>query len=94
MKNIFNQEDFFFLFISEKKRTYILNTHLNQITESVLMTTQKKKRKKKKKKENGETTKKKLFNPCPAEYIKMSHLLLIFSQSDYLIRIVAINSHA
>ena len=33
------------------------------------------------------------INPCPAEQIKMPRLLLIFSQSDYLIQIVAINSH-
>ena len=32
-------------------------------------------------------------NPCPAELIKMPHPLLIFSQSDCLIFIVAINSH-
>ena len=32
------------------------------------------------------------FNPCHAE-IKMPRPLLIFSQSDYLICIVAINSH-
>ena len=32
-----------------------------------------------------------LINPCPAELIKMPHLLLIFSQSDFLIWIVAIN---
>ena len=32
-------------------------------------------------------------NPCHAKYIKMPRPLLIFSQSDYLIRIVAINSH-
>ena len=35
----------------------------------------------------------KFLNPCHVEYIKMPHLLLIFSQPDYLIRIVAINSH-
>ena len=33
------------------------------------------------------------FNPCPAEQIKMPRPLLIFSQSDYLIGIVALNSH-
>ena len=33
------------------------------------------------------------FNPCPAEYIKMPCPLLIFSQSDYLVQIVAKNSH-
>ena len=33
------------------------------------------------------------FNPCHAEYIKMAHPLLIFSQSDYLIQIVDINSN-
>ena len=35
------------------------------------------------------------INPCHAEYmyIKMPHPLLIFNQSDYLIPIVAINSH-
>ena len=32
-------------------------------------------------------------NPCPAELIKMPHPLLIFSQSDYLIQIIALNSH-
>ena len=32
-------------------------------------------------------------NLCPAEYIKMPCLLLIFSQSEFLIRIVAINLH-
>ena len=32
-----------------------------------------------------------ILNPCPAEYIKMPRL--IFSQSDDLIRTVAINSH-
>ena len=32
------------------------------------------------------------FNPCPAEYIMMPCPLLIFSQSDYLIWIVHINS--
>ena len=32
------------------------------------------------------------FKLCPAEYIKMPHPFLIFSQSDYLIRIVAIKS--
>ena len=31
--------------------------------------------------------------PCHAEFIKRSHPLLIFSQSDCLIWIVAINSH-
>ena len=30
---------------------------------------------------------------CPAEYMKKPYLFLIFSQSDYLIWIVAINSH-
>ena len=33
------------------------------------------------------------LNPCPAEYIKMPRPLLIFSQSDYYIQIVAINLH-
>ena len=33
------------------------------------------------------------INPCPAEYIKMPHPFLIFSQSDYLMQIVATNSH-
>ena len=33
------------------------------------------------------------INPCPAEKIKMPRPLLIFSRSDYLIHIVAINSH-
>ena len=33
-------------------------------------------------------------NPCPAELIKMPHPLLIFSQSDYLIQIVAIYSYS
>ena len=33
------------------------------------------------------------FNPCLAEYIKMPRPFLTFSQSDYLIRIVAISSH-
>ena len=33
------------------------------------------------------------LNPCPAEYIKRPLLLLIFSQSDYLIQIIDINSH-
>ena len=32
------------------------------------------------------------INPCPAEYIKMPHPILIFSQSDYLIQVVGINS--
>ena len=31
------------------------------------------------------------LNPCPAEKIKMSHPLLIFSQSDYTIQIVNTN---
>ena len=34
-----------------------------------------------------------LVNPYPAEYIKMPRPLLIFSQSEYLIGIVAINLH-
>ena len=34
-----------------------------------------------------------IFNPCPTEYNKMPHPLLILSQSDYLIQIVHINSH-
>ena len=34
-----------------------------------------------------------LINPCPAELIKMPRPLLIFSQSDNLIQIVAIKSH-
>ena len=34
-----------------------------------------------------------MFNPCPVEYIKMPHPFLIFSQSDYLIETVDINSH-
>ena len=33
------------------------------------------------------------FNCCHAEYIKMPRPLLIFSHSDYLIQIVAINSN-
>ena len=33
------------------------------------------------------------LNPCPAEKIKMPCPLLIFSQSNYLIWVVAINSH-
>ena len=33
------------------------------------------------------------INPCPAEWIKMPCPNLIFSQSDYLIRIVVINSY-
>ena len=33
-----------------------------------------------------------LINPCPAELIKMPHPLLVFSQSDYFIQIVDINS--
>ena len=33
------------------------------------------------------------INPCTAEWIKMPCPLLIFSQADYLIWIVAINSH-
>ena len=33
------------------------------------------------------------FNLCPAEWIQMPHPLLISSQSDYLIQIVAVNSH-
>ena len=33
------------------------------------------------------------INPCPAEYIKMPLPLLIFSQSDYLIKVVYINSN-
>ena len=32
------------------------------------------------------------LNTCPTEWIKMPHPLLIFSQSDYLIQIVDINS--
>ena len=35
----------------------------------------------------------KFANPCHAEEIMLPHPLLIFSQSDYLIQIVAINSH-
>ena len=35
-----------------------------------------------------------MINPCPAEYIRMPHPLLILSQSDSLIQIVDINSHA
>ena len=34
-----------------------------------------------------------VINPCPAEWIKMQRPLLIFSQSDYLIWIVAKNFH-
>ena len=34
-----------------------------------------------------------IIKPCPAEYIKMPHPLLIFSQSDFMSQIVAINSH-
>ena len=34
-----------------------------------------------------------MLYPCHAELIKMPHLHLIFSQSDYLIKIVDINSH-
>ena len=33
------------------------------------------------------------LNLCHAEYIKIPHPFLIFSQSDYLIKIVDINSH-
>ena len=33
------------------------------------------------------------LNTCPTEWIKMPRLLLIFSQSDYLIQIVDRNSH-
>ena len=33
------------------------------------------------------------FNPCPPELIKIPRTLLIFSQSDNLIQIVAIKSH-
>ena len=33
------------------------------------------------------------LNPCPAEYIKMPHPFLVFSQSNYLIQIVDINLH-
>ena len=33
------------------------------------------------------------LNPCHAEYIKMPHPLLIFSQSDYLVQTVNTNSH-
>ena len=33
------------------------------------------------------------FNPCPAEYIKMPSPFQIFSQSDYLIQIIDINSY-
>ena len=32
------------------------------------------------------------FNPCPAESIKMPHPFLIFSQSEHMILIFAINS--
>ena len=32
-------------------------------------------------------------NPCPAEYIKMPRLLLIFSQSYYLIQVIDTNSN-
>ena len=39
------------------------------------------------------TSFKTLFNPCPAELIKKPHPLLIFSQSDYLIKVVDIKSH-
>ena len=34
-----------------------------------------------------------LLNPCPAEYIKMLRPFKIFSQPDYLIQIIDINSH-
>ena len=34
-----------------------------------------------------------LLNPCPAEYIKKPHTLRIFSLSDYLIKVVDVNSH-
>ena len=34
-----------------------------------------------------------VVNPCPAEKIKRPLPLLIFSQSDYLIQIIDINSH-
>ena len=34
-----------------------------------------------------------IFNPYCAEYIKMSCPLLIFSQSNYLIKVVDTNSH-
>ena len=33
------------------------------------------------------------LNPCPAEYIKMPHPFLIFSQLNYLIQVVDINSN-
>ena len=33
------------------------------------------------------------IHPCHAEYIKMPLPLPIFSQSDYLIQVVDINSH-
>ena len=33
------------------------------------------------------------LNPCHAEYIKMPHPFLIFSQSDYMILVVYTNSH-
>ena len=36
---------------------------------------------------------KKCLNPCPAEQIKKPYPVLIFSQSDYLINVVDINSH-
>ena len=35
-----------------------------------------------------------LFSPWHAEKIKMPRLLLIFSQSNYLIQVVDINSHS
>ena len=34
------------------------------------------------------------INPCHVELIKLPHPLLIFSQSEYLIQIVDINSHS
>ena len=34
-----------------------------------------------------------MVNPCHAEYIKLACPLLFFSQSDYLIQIVDINSN-
>ena len=35
----------------------------------------------------------KWVHPCPAKYIKKPHPFLIFSQSDYLIKVVDIDSH-
>ena len=43
--------------------------------------------------QNNHTGSQIILNPCHAEYIKMSHPLLIISQSEYLIQVVDTNSH-